>query len=239
MAPERDIVMRMTDGMRFLAGRRKYTMPSLRVERGEWVAFVPAEVDPEVDSAAPLARVFNTIDDPLEGTMELLGQNVARLEYAGRLHLRSRIGFVHGYGGLLSSRNLYDNLALPVSVHGAMSLRDESKLVRETIERFALEQFSLMLPHEMDGASRWRACLARALILSPDWVVLEGLGNWEADRGEGVGWTRLLEVHLSGRSSIAICLPRRNAGFLSWFEEHGGRIVRYTDTSSKTRSEHR
>ena len=75
--------------------------------------------------------------------------------------------------------------------------------------------------------------MARALILEPDWLVVEGLGDWEADRGEGIAWRQLRQVHEHGKMACAICLPRKNRGFEDWFVDHGGLIVRYNQVEAE------
>ena len=66
------------------------------------------------------------------------------------------------------------------------------------------------------------------MVLRPYWLVLEGIGNWEMDRGRSTSWKCLMDRRHTSRMATAICLPRQNPGFESWFEKHGGRIVRYS-----------
>jgi ABC-type ATPase involved in cell division len=171
--------------------------------------------------------------EPLRGVVRLFGQEIYRLDYRIRQRMRAQIGFVHGYGGLLSNRSIRDNIALPASVHGGLTAVDEEALVNRTLNDFALDRVGGLLPHDVDGGTRWRACLARALVLSPRWLVLEGLGNWEMDRGRGKGWTQLLARHRLGQMATVICLPRKNPGFQTWFAEHEGKIVHYARSTSE------
>ncbi len=226
--PERRAVLKLTDGLRFEAGSELWSLDPLKVFQGTWVALVPGGEDPIVDPSGFLAWVLATMVEPVRGNVELFGEDVYRLDYAMRQRLRARIGFVHGYGGLISNRTVRENVALPVSVHGRLSARDEDTLVAERLDRLALSKVADLQPHEMDGATRWRACLARALVLDPEWLVLEGHGNWEMDRGRGKGWTYLIEKQRGGNMATTICLPRQNPEFEAWFSEHGGVTVRYT-----------
>lgn len=224
---QRETLLKLVDGLGFHAGPDIWFVDPIRVYLGDWVAFVPHGNEPSVDPSGPLSFVLATMEEPDRGTVELLGRNVYRLEYGERQRLRSSIGFVHGYGGLISNRTVRENIALPAAIHGGMTSREERDLVSQAIRTLALEKVADLRPHEMDGATRWRACLARALVLAPKWLVLEGLGNWEMDRGRGKGWTYLLKKQQQGEMATAICLPRRNPGFEQWFENHGGAIVGY------------
>lgn len=226
-AVEIEPVLRLTDGLWFGAGPESWALDPIRVMPGSWVALVPDGEDPVVDPAGPLARILSTLLEPIRGVVELLGQEMSRIEYRDKQMLRARLGFVQGYGGLLSNRTLRENIALPVSIHGGLSVVDEARLVDDALYGFSLDQVGDRKPHEVDGATRWRACLARALVLSPEWVVLEGIGDWEVDRGRGVAWTRFCEFQRRGRSAAAICLSRQNPAFEAWFEDQGGEVVRY------------
>jgi peptide/nickel transport system ATP-binding protein len=220
-------VLRLTDGLHFRAGPFTWGVEPLRVEAGRWVALVPGREEPVVDPAGMLARILATLSEPERGCVELLGQDVYRLEYMPKQSLRARIGFVQGYGGLLSNRTLRENIALPLSVHGGLDHDEEEARIEDTVRRFALGAVAGVRPHEVDGATRWRACVARALVLSPGWLVLEGIGDWEMDRGRGVAWTNIDDYRRRGDSAAAICLSRQNPEFEAWFREQGGQVVRY------------
>jgi predicted ABC-type transport system involved in lysophospholipase L1 biosynthesis ATPase subunit len=229
-------ILRLTDGLWFDAGPVRWAIEPLRVEPGSWIALVPGGEEPVVDPAGPLARILSTLVEPLRGAVELMGQELMRIEYRDKQMLRARLGFVQGYGGLLSNRSLRDNIALPVSIHAGFSLGDEVQLVEDTLFGFALEQVADRQPHEVDGATRWRACVARALVLAPEWIVLEGIGDWEMDRGRGVAWTRFREYQERGKSAAVICLSRQNPAFEAWFEEQGGDVMRYATLADAKRS---
>jgi predicted ABC-type transport system involved in lysophospholipase L1 biosynthesis ATPase subunit len=220
-------VLRLTDGLRFFAGPFAWSVPPLRVEAGRWVALVPGREEPVVDPAGALARILVTLREPERGCVELLGHDVYRMDYLPRQRLRARIGFVQGYGGLLSNRTLRENVALPVSVHGGLDDDEEEARVGDLLERFGLEAVAGVRPHEVDGATRWRTCLARALALAPGWLVIEGIGDWEVDRGRGLSWTNLVDYRASGASAAAVCLSRQNGAFEAWFQEQGGQVVAY------------
>ena len=226
-AEERGPVLRLTDGILFEAGPYSWRVEPLRIRLGEWVAFVPRGPDPVVDPAGPLARILASLMRPSRGTVEIDEKDVYRLAYRDVQRLRADLGFVQGYGGLLSNRTIRDIVALPLSVHGKLSMAEETRRVVDFLEVFALDQVGDLKPHDVDGATRWRACLARSLILSPRWVVMEGIGDWEMDRGRGVAWGRFREYRARKSSSGAICLSRKNPEFEAWFQSEGGIVVEY------------
>ncbi len=219
-------VLHMGDGLRFECGPDTWGIAPTTIHRSEWVAFVPSGLEPVVDPAGPLSRIIATLLEPGMGNVELLGHNVYRMEYGDRQRLRAKLGFVHGYGGLLANRNIRENITLPVSVHGNLSHGDEVAKVANILMAFGLTEVQEMHPHEVDGATRWTVCLARALVLKPRILILEGIGSWEMDRGRSMSWKSLLD-YMSTDMAIVICLPRQNPGFQSWFEQRGGKLIKY------------
>jgi len=211
----------------FAVGAEQYALDPLVVRRGEALALVPSIAEPTTDPTPALARILVSLKPPQSGRVEIAGEDIYSTEYGRRQRLRGRIGFVHAYGGLLANRTVRENLGLPVSVHRRLPVAEEAEIVEASLARFHLESVADLRPHQMDGATRWRVCVARALILSPLWVVFEGLGDWEMDRGRGISWTQLIASWQGGASAMGICLPRQNPEFEAWFEERGGRLVRY------------
>ncbi len=222
-----DRVLYLPDGLRFDSGRDTWGVQTTTARPSEWHALVPGGQEPMMDPAGPLSRILATLKAPVIGTVELFGKNIYRIDYGVRQRLRARLGFVHGYGGLLSNRTIRENIALPVSVHGHMGEGEENETVDRTLEIFGLSEAADLFPHQVDGGSRWIVCLARALVLKPDWLVLEGIGNWEMDRGRGIAWRTLMGLQQTSRMAVMICLPRHNPGFEEWFESHGGEIHHY------------
>jgi len=220
-------ILRLTDGLWFEGGPHAWALPPLRLGPGDWAALAPAEDDPVVDPSGPLARTLATLAPPSRGTVELLGRDVYKIPYLELQRLRARLGYVQGYGGLLSSRSLRENIALPVSVHGGRSFLEEETYIGHMIESYALASLAHLRPSDVDGATRWRTCVARALVLEPALVVLEGIGDWEMDRGKGVTWSRLREYRERRTSAAVICLARQNPAFEAWFRGEGGIAVPY------------
>jgi predicted ABC-type transport system involved in lysophospholipase L1 biosynthesis ATPase subunit len=224
-------VLRLGGGLTFGAGDELWRLAPLALAAGEWVVLRPAVVPAAADPAPPLARVLATVARPGAGVVEVLGSDPASLAYLDLQRLRARLGYVQSSGGLLSNRSIRENVALPVQVHAGLDRAGEEAVVDATLVRFDLERVAGRRPHEVDTAVQWRARVARALVLAPTWIVLEGPGNWVHDRGRGVGWTRLLATRQETAAAAALCLSRPEPDFEAWFEATGGRVVTFETVS--------
>ncbi len=109
-------VLELTDGITFVVGDDTWAIEPMKVGLNSWIALVPEGPMPVPNPAGPLSWILATMEEPSKGTVELLGHNIYRLAYGVRQRLRSRVGYVHGYGGLLSNRTVAVNVALPLNI---------------------------------------------------------------------------------------------------------------------------
>ena len=220
-----EVLLNLASGLRFFAGDGEAFLAPLSVRAGEWLAITPAE-DAVVESAAPpLARLLATLGAPLGGSIELFGQPLPGLPYAELQRLRPRLGFVPCRGGLLSNRTLAENITLPLSVHAGLSAADEAARLAQILEAHDLVRVAHRRPDDVDGATRFRACVARALALRPSWLVIEGRGDFALG---GVRSWQQLEAHRAAvPSALVACLAAPDPGFESWLQARGARILRY------------
>jgi len=192
------------------------------VHPGQWIAVVPQDEAAGGDLAGAVARVLATLTAPAEGGLEVLGSDPQRLSYLELQALRRRIGLVQGWGGLLSNRTIAENVALPARVHGAPSGRDADAVAGDLLAALGLVPFAEARPHQVDRVTQWRARVARALILEPAWLVVEGIGDWSAEGS--AAWTALAAA-VAGGAAAAVCLTRPAPAFQSWLVARAGETV--------------
>ncbi len=217
----------LPDGIIFDSGPDRWEIGPTEVPLSQWIVLAPEGLEPVTDPSVAVSRILAAMLEPINGTVELFGFNVYRMSYGDRQRLRAKLGFVHGYGGLLSNRNIFENIELPISVHSELSEEEKKKKVHEIICEFGLEKLFDRKPHEVDGSTRWNVCLARSLVLSPKCLILEGIGNWEMDRGRSIAWNALSNKKNGFPMSVIVCMSRHNPEFEKWFENIGGRIIQY------------
>lgn len=220
-------ILSLPTGLSFAVGERTVRLAPLELHEGQWAVLSPSRHALGPDLAVSAARVLGTLMVPASGSVTLFGRALHQLSYLELLEVRSRLGFVPGSGGLLSSRTLRQNIALPVHTHRDLPPAEEALLVQRAIDELTLARVAEQRPHEVSGATRFRACVARALVLSPSWLVIEGVGDFELDAQQESAWPRLLAYKAENKSAAVVCLARHNPTFERWFAEHGARIVPY------------
>ena len=121
-----------------------------------------------------LLRTIVGLIKPRSGTIEVFGQEMARLDQMGRRALESRWGVLFQDGALFSSLTVAQNIEVPLAEY-----TDPSP---DTLDRLAAVKISLVglpadagdkYPSELSGGMRKRAGLARALAMDPEIVFLD------------------------------------------------------------------
>ncbi len=202
--------------------RVRWRLGEFAAHPGQWVAVVPEEEAGAGDPAPAVGRVLATLAAPAEGTLEVLGSDPQRLSYADLQALRRRIGLVQSWGGLLSNRTIAENVALPAAVHGAPDGRHAGAVAGDMLDALGLASVAEARPHQVDRLTRWRARVARALMLAPAWVVVEGVGDWAP--GGSAAWSALAAAVAAGAAAV-VCMSRPAPAFESWLSTRGGETV--------------
>jgi phospholipid/cholesterol/gamma-HCH transport system ATP-binding protein len=142
----------------------------LDVYRGEILGFVGG-------SGAGKSVLMRTIIGLLprrQGTIKVLGVNLAQANDAERQAVERRWGVLFQQGALFSSLTVRENLQFPIREYLKVSQRLLDELALAKLEMVGLDG-SVMekFPSELSGGMTKRVALARALALDPDIVFLD------------------------------------------------------------------
>ncbi len=116
---------------------------------------------------------------PSSGQMSAFGHDVGSLSRDGIAMLRRKVGVLHQDAQFLDHLPVAENVALPQTVAGQPI---DMKALKELLGWVGMTGHARALPPSLSGGERQRAALARAVIMSPDFVIAdEPTGNldWE------------------------------------------------------------
>ncbi len=147
----------------------------VRVGKGERVALV----GPSGSGKSSLIAVAAGLEQPSGGSVELFGQDLARLDEDGRARLRrGQVSLVFQSFHLLPNMTAEENVAAPLEIAGA---KDATETARAWLERVGLAGRARHYPHQLSGGEQQRVALARALAPRPALLFAdEPTGNLDA-----------------------------------------------------------
>jgi D-methionine transport system ATP-binding protein len=113
-----------------------------------------------------LVRTLNLLNRPTSGRIVLDGQDLTALSAGQLRQARRGIGMIFQHFNLLSSRTVYDNIALPLELAGKSKAEIAAK-VEPLLELVGLTQLRDRYPAQISGGQKQRVGIARALANDP------------------------------------------------------------------------
>ncbi|WP_343741635.1 methionine ABC transporter ATP-binding protein [Herbaspirillum huttiense] len=113
-----------------------------------------------------LVRTLNLLNRPTSGRIVLDGQDLTSLSSAQLREARRGIGMIFQHFNLLSSRSVYDNIALPLELAGKSKPEIAAK-VEPLLELVGLTALRDRYPAQISGGQKQRVGIARALANDP------------------------------------------------------------------------
>lgn len=120
-----------------------------------------------------ILRLILGILAPDSGEIFFKQFEITRLKRRKLQQVRAQIGMVYQYSALLSSRNVAENVALPLEELTDKPQREIDRIVEEKLDLVGMADSKLQMPAELSGGMRKRVSLARALVMEPELILFD------------------------------------------------------------------
>lgn len=134
-----------------------------------------------------LLNLIAGLDAPTNGSVSVLGRDLATLDDGAKLALRrDEIGFIFQSFGLLPLLTAAENVGVPLRMRHLPRAERESR-VGEALEWVGLTKRSRHRPYELSGGEQQRVAIARALAARPQVLLAdEPTGQLDSQTGRKI-----------------------------------------------------
>lgn len=127
-----------------------------------------------------LLRLIALMEHASRGNVLVDGRNLERIPRREVPYYRRRIGFIFQENRLLTDRNIFDNVALPLVVAGHRT-SETNKRVRAALDKVGLLNMENASPRSLSSGEQQRVGIARAVVNRPQILLAdEPTGNLDA-----------------------------------------------------------
>ena len=180
---------------------------SFEINEGEFVAIM----GPSGCGKSTLLNILGLLDNPTEGSYELLGKEMSKLKESERTKFRKgKLGFVFQSFNLIDELNVFENVELPLKyLHIGASER--KRRVNEILKRMNISNRSKHYPQQLSGGQQQRVAIARAVVSNPKLILAdEPTGNLDSKNGKEV-MNLLCELNSEGTTIVMVTHSQKDA----------------------------
>ncbi len=120
-----------------------------------------------------LLKIIVGLMHPDSGKILIKGEDITNLKATELIKIRQKIGFLFQNGALFDSLTVFENVAFPIHEHLLLNKKETELKVMHTLKDVDLSDAADKYPSELSGGMNKRAALARALVLDPEYLLLD------------------------------------------------------------------
>ena len=138
--------------------------------RGDCVTAISG---PSGSGKTTLLNIIGGLDMPSSGSLEVVGQDVTRMNERERMTLRrNTVAFIFQSFGLIPMLSAAENVGIPLRITGTQSRTREDR-VATMLSIVGLSEHAAHRPNELSGGQQQRIAIARALAGSPKLLIAD------------------------------------------------------------------
>jgi phospholipid/cholesterol/gamma-HCH transport system ATP-binding protein len=168
-APAADAVIDVRDVHYSIGGRAIFDGLSFSARRGR----VTAVMGPSGAGKTTLLKLITAQIVAESGTVQVFGEDLARLGGNEIYAVRKRMGMLFQNGALLTDMDVFENVAFPVREHTDLPEALIRILVLTKLQAVGLRGAAQLMPAELSGGMARRVALARAIVLDPEVLIYD------------------------------------------------------------------
>ena len=193
---------------------------NLEINEGEFLAIM----GPSGCGKSTLLNLLGLLDNPTDGELWFLGQEVSQYTENSRTDLRNgNIGFVFQSFNLIDELTVFENVELPL-LYAGVSVKERVERVNAALDRMQIAHRSEHFPQQLSGGQQQRAIVTNPHIVLAD----EPTGNLDSVNGNDV-MNLLTELNRKGTTVVMVTHSEENARM-------AGRLIRMIDGNILTES---
>ena len=198
---------------------------NLEINEGEFLAIM----GPSGCGKSTLLNLLGLLDNPTDGELWFLGQEVSQYTENSRTDLRNgNIGFVFQSFNLIDELTVFENVELPL-LYAGVSVKERVERVNAALDRMQIAHRSEHFPQQLSGGQQQRVAIARAIVTNPHIVLAdEPTGNLDSVNDNDV-MNLLTELNRKGTTVVMVTHSEENARM-------AGRLIRMIDGNILTES---
>lgn len=198
---------------------------NLEINEGEFLAIM----GPSGCGKSTLLNLLGLLDNPTDGELWFLGQEVSKYTENNRTDLRNgNIGFVFQSFNLIDELTVFENVELPL-LYAGVSEKERVERVNAALDRMQIAHRSEHFPQQLSGGQQQRVAIARAIVTNSHIVLAdEPTGNLDSVNGNEV-MSLLTELNREGTTVVMVTHSEENARM-------AGRLIRMIDGNILTES---
>lgn len=110
---------------------------------------------------------------PESGRIVFDDRDITEMDYRQMKKVHQSMGMVFQGGALFDSLNIEENVMFPLRMFSDMSEAERRDRVNFCLNRVNLEKVNHLLPSEVSGGMQKRVAIARAIVMSPEYLFLD------------------------------------------------------------------